>query len=643
MKPFKLIITTVCILFSSSLFSANIPLNYDTWSCTPLAGDIVGETTLRYEFTPSSTRIKILFNSSFLGIVRLSRKDLSADGKHDITVENTFDGNEAVIVRDDILSNELHYLDITYSASTYPSGPAKSDFTICVTKLRPPANDQPSGAELIVQSYDCNEKTSSLTGAFSGYENHDVWYKFVALSTNVTVTVNSDFTERINLFSDSDPNFSTPITTLSNGVNYSSNISVGDTLYISIGDNILNSLEDLPFTFCITQLKPDLVDLSTVNTDNITINSAVVNGKININGNTNTSELGFCFSENSSPTTADTKVVVASNLQSFSSTLSNLKLGTTYYVRSFATNSKGTSYGEELVFTTLSFVKPSVNTMLVDNVTPTGADITAEVINTGNAPISETGVIFTSVNNNFKVTSWNKETTSVTNGTYKITRSGMSSLVVFYSVAYIITEGDTIFGDAISFTTKRAYPEVSYGLSSDVYIETTTIEVGLYIDGKDDISTTAGVYYSSTNPSPTSADNTAFTTTSGSYGYYYGYLTGLTPGTKYYIVPFVINESGEVVASTKTYTTLGSSSAEKVNQQNSSEIYPNPITIGEQLQVVCENCNVEFIKIVDINGKLFFHGLMKNIFVRDFNAGIYTVLFYSSQGLIKTEKLIVQK
>lgn len=63
---------------------------------------------------------------------------------------------------------------------------------------------------------------------------------------------------------------------------------------------------------------------------------------------------GFCWSSQHTPTTSDNVVNAGSGTGFFSEYLSSLQPSTTYRVRAFATNSKGTAYGPEVTVTTLS-------------------------------------------------------------------------------------------------------------------------------------------------------------------------------------------------------------------------------------------------------------------------------------------------
>jgi len=84
-------------------------------------------------------------------------------------------------------------------------------------------------------------------------------------------------------------------------------------------------------------------------------NSAVCGGNITSNGGAAITSSGLVYSKAASPTIATGTVVSTSPVVtsgSYSLTMTGLTSGTTYYVRAFATNAKGTSYGAERTFTT---------------------------------------------------------------------------------------------------------------------------------------------------------------------------------------------------------------------------------------------------------------------------------------------------
>lgn len=64
-------------------------------------------------------------------------------------------------------------------------------------------------------------------------------------------------------------------------------------------------------------------------------------------------ERGVCWNTTGNPTVSDTKTTDELGVASFTSKLTGLTIGTTYYLRAYATNSEGTAYGNTIIFETL--------------------------------------------------------------------------------------------------------------------------------------------------------------------------------------------------------------------------------------------------------------------------------------------------
>ena len=86
----------------------------------------------------------------------------------------------------------------------------------------------------------------------------------------------------------------------------------------------------------------------------ISTTTATGNGEILSDGGATITERGFVWATIPTPTTSNSKVTVAGTLGVYSATLSTLAANTLYYVRSFFTNANGTTYGNEVTFTTLN-------------------------------------------------------------------------------------------------------------------------------------------------------------------------------------------------------------------------------------------------------------------------------------------------
>jgi hypothetical protein len=97
--------------------------------------------------------------------------------------------------------------------------------------------------------------------------------------------------------------------------------------------------------------------LPTVTTQPVTgigATTAIGNGNITDLGGPNPTAHGVCWNTTGTPTIADnsTNEGAASSTGPFTSNITGLSAGTTYYVRAYAINTAGTAYGNEVNFTT---------------------------------------------------------------------------------------------------------------------------------------------------------------------------------------------------------------------------------------------------------------------------------------------------
>jgi PKD repeat protein len=120
--------------------------------------------------------------------------------------------------------------------------------------------------------------------------------------------------------------------------------------------------------------KKSLPSVTTSSISGITYINANSGGIVTNNGGAEVTSRGICWDSTQSPTIACVKTSDGAGNGAFSSKLAGLKASTTYYVRAYATNSEGTSYGEQVSFTTL--IKPPEAEFKADKVRiPAGGNI----------------------------------------------------------------------------------------------------------------------------------------------------------------------------------------------------------------------------------------------------------------------------
>ena len=98
-------------------------------------------------------------------------------------------------------------------------------------------------------------------------------------------------------------------------------------------------------------------ELAKTTVSDITVNAASFTSTINSASEYLLTESGFCIGTSENPTVENSVIIISSDdeepdLGTYSKRYVGLKSNTTYYVRSYATNTKGTGYGENVEFKT---------------------------------------------------------------------------------------------------------------------------------------------------------------------------------------------------------------------------------------------------------------------------------------------------
>lgn len=106
--------------------------------------------------------------------------------------------------------------------------------------------------------------------------------------------------------------------------------------------------EELSFT-----TMSGIPEVITGSVASITANSATCRSMVTTDGGLDITSRGVCWSTSPNPTVANPHTSEGTGMGGFVSILRGLSDNTTFYVRAYATNSHGTVYGNEQIFTTL--------------------------------------------------------------------------------------------------------------------------------------------------------------------------------------------------------------------------------------------------------------------------------------------------
>lgn len=250
------------------------------------------------------------------------------------------------------------------------------------------------------------------------------------------------------------------------------------------------------------------------------------------------------------PTIANNKTSDGTGIGSFTSSLTGLTAGTTYYVRAYATNSAGTGYGNQVTFTTSAVVGASITTTAVTAITISSAVSGGSITSDGGAPITARGVCWsTSVN---PTVADNKTSDGTGTGTFTSSLTGLNPNTTYYVRAYATNSAGTVYGNQVSFTTEQIK------LATVTTAAVTSITSSSAVSGGEVVSdgggsvTARGICWG-TSPAPTTADNK--TTDGTGTGSFVSNITGLEPGKTYYVRAYAVNIAGTAYGNEVTFST----------------------------------------------------------------------------------------
>jgi hypothetical protein len=152
---------------------------------------------------------------------------------------------------------------------------------------------------------------------------------------------------------------------------------------------ILLLLFPLVFSSC---KKATLPAVTTLSVTSIHQTNAYSGGEVTKDGNAYVTARGVCWNTSVDPTISNNRTKDSTGTGTFTSYITGLVPSTMYYVRAYASNSEGTTYGETVSFTTNDVAIPSVSTFGLKAVSNTTAICGGVVTNGGGLPVTERGI-----------------------------------------------------------------------------------------------------------------------------------------------------------------------------------------------------------------------------------------------------------
>jgi|GEM_PF-1517237 len=287
----------------------------------------------------------------------------------------------------------------------------------------------------------------------------------------------------------------------------------------------------------------------------ITPTTATGNGNITVLGVPNPTAHGVVWNTGGTPTTADSKTNggAASSTGAFTASLSSLSPNTTYYIRAYATNTAGTSYGNQVSFTT-SPMPATVTTQAVTSITPTTATGNGNITVLGVPNPTAHGVVWNTGGTPTTADSKTNGGAASATGAFTGSLAGLSPNTTYYVRAYATNTAGTVYGSQVSFTTLPVAATVTTQAVTSITPTTATGNGNITVLGVPN-PTAHGVVWN-TGGTPTTADSKTNGGAASATGAFTGNLAGLSPNTTYYVRAYATNTAGTVYGSQVSFTTL---------------------------------------------------------------------------------------
>ena len=309
---------------------------------------------------------------------------------------------------------------------------------------------------------------------------------------------------------------------------------------------------------------------------------AMLGGEIISQGNSPVMSEGVCWSTSPNPVMADSPKSMAevnytkSTGEVFSDRVSLIP-GQTYYIRAYAGNSAGTVYGNEITFTTLP--GPLTLTAKLAENTLNSVKMEVTIVAKGDSTVTSRGVCWSPTNNPPTIAdqdSYNGKGT----GTFITPVSYLVSNTTYYVRPYAMNNTLVTYGNTITVKTLQSPVTITANVKEN-RLDSLIIEAKMVTTG-DTAVTSKGICWSSSNNSPTIADNKLIN--GAGFKNFICRISPLIANTTYYLRPYVMNGTiityGEPISAT-IISPLSFTSAVKEIKESSAIIEVNLTTSGD--------------------------------------------------------------
>lgn len=389
-------------------------------------------------------------------------------------------------------------------------------------------------------------RTAKLKGQVLDDGGYSVTARGIAFSN---LSESPTVTHQTSVVQNNSPSFETTLTNLTPGTKYYARAYAVNKAGIGYGRTV---------TFTTVAASPP-GNVSTSAISGITLSTAIGGGSVGNDGGAVVTARGLVYSKtNTIPSLGNGSVIQASTAGTGAYTVNftGLESNTTYYVRAYATNSSGTSYGPTIQFKTLTPTLPSgITTSAITGIGLTTATGGGNVTVDGGAPITAKGICYSSSSSAPTITSSIVKIGGMGLGSFNTVLTDLTPNTLYYVRAYATNATGTAYGPVIQFRTLA--PSLPSGVSTNSVTNITynSAQAGGFITSDGGSAVTArGVCFSASINAPTVNNSTVVISGSGT-GVYIANLSGLQPNTTYYVRAFATNVSGTAYGNVLSFKT----------------------------------------------------------------------------------------
>jgi uncharacterized protein (TIGR02145 family) len=226
-------------------------------------------------------------------------------------------------------------------------------------------------------------------------------------------------------------------------------------------------------TFTASSTSNTLPVVTSTNVTGLTTVQATFNAEVNSQGGGTVTERGAVWNTSGNPTVNSNRVPSGAGTGVYTTTITGLSGGSNNFVRAYAINNFGISYGVEIPFTTLfGLATLTTNNVIAQSTTASsGGNIT----DNGGSTVTARGVVWNTTGNPSLTSSKTIDGSGA--GFYVSNMTSLSPSTTYYVRAYASNSIGTYYGNQQTFTTTALSPPVT-DIDGNTY---NTVQIGTQV------------------------------------------------------------------------------------------------------------------------------------------------------------------